>query len=276
MVKFSPSPSMVTSSLLSVVCVPASCSGVSRPGMTWWVSTAVSWRVVGQQRVERVGRDRLEGRVGRGQHGDVVGGVQRVAQVRGGDGLDQRGQRRVVAGGGGDRVVGHPGEAALALGGDGRAAGAERLVRHRLPRWARSGSDRAAAGARRTRCCSAASSEPQALSVMARVEAAVMRTPRVRRLLFTGWCSLSCPCDGIVAGGSCAGRGRGPESRRRRVPGRVWAARRAGGWSCRRAPGWSASRWSRPGTGAARASVCTSPSALVARTVIECRPAGKS
>src|SRR5687767_9309965 len=34
---------------------------------------------------------------------------------------------------------------------------------------------------------SAASSEPpQALSVMARVEAAVMRTPRVRRLFFTG------------------------------------------------------------------------------------------
>src|SRR5687767_11643285 len=81
---------------------------------------------------------------------------------------------------------------------------------------------------------SAGSSEPpQALRVMARVEAAVMRTPRVRRLFFTGWCSLSCPCDRIVAGGWCAGRDRGPESRRRRVPGRVCGRPRGrGGWSC--------------------------------------------
>jgi hypothetical protein len=33
-------------------------------------------------------------------------------------------------------------------------------------------------------------SEPQALSVTARVETAARRAPRVRTLLFTGWCSF--------------------------------------------------------------------------------------
>src|SRR3954451_23690898 len=42
MVKFSPEPSMVTWSLFSVVCVPASWSGVSRPWMTWCSNTDVS------------------------------------------------------------------------------------------------------------------------------------------------------------------------------------------------------------------------------------------
>jgi hypothetical protein len=51
------------------------------------------------------------------------------------------------------------------------------------------------------------SPEPQALRVIARLETAVRRRARVRRVLFTGWCSLSCPCDGDVAGGKCAGRG---------------------------------------------------------------------
>src|SRR3712207_1915823 len=42
-VKSSPEPSMVTSSPLRVVCVPASSSGARRPSMTWWVRIAVSW-----------------------------------------------------------------------------------------------------------------------------------------------------------------------------------------------------------------------------------------
>ena len=85
---------------------------------------------------------------------------------------------------------------------------------------------------------SAASPEPpQALRVMARVEAAVMRTPRVRRLFFTGWCSLSCPCDRIVAGvASPAGAGTSS-----------WAAGWPVGMVMRRRPGWSASRSSPTG-----------------------------
>src|SRR4051794_11486404 len=42
MVKFSPEPSIVTVSLFSVVCSPASWSGESRPWMTWWVRIEVS------------------------------------------------------------------------------------------------------------------------------------------------------------------------------------------------------------------------------------------
>ena len=41
---------MVTVSLASVVCVPASWSGVSRPWITWWVSSRVSRGVSAEQR----------------------------------------------------------------------------------------------------------------------------------------------------------------------------------------------------------------------------------
>ena len=153
---------MVTSSLLSVVCVPASCSGRQPAGDDVVGEHGGQLRAVGQQGLQRVGGDGLERRVGRGEHGDVLLPVEAVAEVGGGDGLDQRGQRRVVARRGGHRVVGHPGEAALAVGGHGRAAGAERLVGHR----------RRARLLRRRRSCawssaallSAGSSEPQALS----------------------------------------------------------------------------------------------------------------
>ena len=86
--------------------------------------------LVGEHGLEIRLRDRSEGVVGRGEDRERTFAVQRVGEP----GLhhcgDERRQHRVVAGGGGGGVVGHAAEAALAVGGHGRAGRSERLAGH--------------------------------------------------------------------------------------------------------------------------------------------------
>ncbi len=70
---------------------------------------------VGEQRVEGLLGDGLEGRVGRGEHGECLLGVQRVDQAGGVNRGDQGGQRRVVRRSGGHGIRSHALETAGAV-----------------------------------------------------------------------------------------------------------------------------------------------------------------
>src|SRR3954469_7891722 len=187
MVKFSPEPSMVASSLLSVVCVPASWSGVRRPGMTWCVSTAVSWALSAS--------NPLRAWAGTGSKAGLAGASTvmscvvlsvstRLAAVTACTSVDSTGLLPAAVATGAEAIpvklpapsVGTSEQPAP----NGSSDVGMALVPAASPEpWLEP------ALVFEDALLPDVSPEPQALSVRARVEAAPMRTPRVMRVLFT-------------------------------------------------------------------------------------------
>src|SRR4051794_2079543 len=204
MAKFSPDPSMVIWSLFSVVCVPASWSGVRRPWMTWCSSTDVSWAVsaisgwsVSGGTASKAG---LSG-ASRVRSGAVFSESTRLAWVTARARVDSAGLALAAVTTG---TVAMP--AKLPAPSAGTPA-------QPTPNGAvdAAGAELSLVGALEELDDALLSEEPpelQALSVIARPEVTAMATPRLRKVLVT-WVSSSGPVDRIVAErrGRAAGQG---------------------------------------------------------------------